>query len=238
MDRPLRIVARKLGSFGLLASIALGCASAALKPVHRPGELPEPERILVRDFAVTQNDVALDRGIVPTMSRDAQGELRSTQAERLGRAASNALAEELVARLRKAGLPAQRSRGDPALTPTTLVITGKFLTIDEGNQTLRTLVGFGTGASHVKTRAQAWMDQQLVAEAVIDAKSGRKPGAGVTVGAGAAAGTLATAAGVAAGTTTVSELMLTSAQADAKRTAREIADRIILAYRERGWLPD
>jgi hypothetical protein len=60
----------------------------------------------------------------------------------------------------------------------------------------------------------------------------------VTLGAGAAAGTAATAAAVAAGTTGVSELLLTSVQADAKRTGREIADRILRAYRERGWLAE
>ena len=123
-----------------------------------------------------------------------------------------------------------------SLTPTTLVIAGKFLTLDEGNQTMRTLVGFGAGASHVTTRVQAWMDGQLVAEAETQAESGKKPGAAVTLGAGAVAGTAATAAVVAAGTTGVTELMLTSVEADAKRTAREIADRIIRAYRERGWV--
>jgi hypothetical protein len=60
----------------------------------------------------------------------------------------------------------------------------------------------------------------------------------VTLGAGAAAGTAATAAAIAAGTTTASELLLTSVEADARRTARELADRIIRAYRERGWLAD
>jgi hypothetical protein len=40
------------------------------------------------------------------------------------------------------------------------------------------------------------------------------------------------------GTTAVSEVLLTSVEADAKRTGNELADRIILAYRERGWLPD
>ena len=103
---------------------------------------------------------------------------------------------------------------------------------------MRPLFGFGAGASEVRTRVQVWMDGQLVAEAETEAKSGKKPGAAVTLGAGAAMGTAATAAAVAAGTTGVSEMLLTSVEADAKRTARELADRIIRAYRERGWLAD
>jgi hypothetical protein len=222
----------------LAAVLATGCASTQVEQTRRAGPLAKPDRILVRNFAVTQAEVELDSGFGPSIVRDVQGELTSDEQRQLGRTASNALAEELVARLQDAGLPAKRSAGSVTLTPTTLVIAGRFLTIDEGNQTLRTVVGFGAGASQVRTRAQAWMDGQLVAEAETDAKSGKKPGAAVTLGAGAAMGTAATAAAVATGTTAISELALTSAEADAKRTARELADRIVRAYRERGWLEE
>jgi hypothetical protein len=43
---------------------------------------------------------------------------------------------------------------------------------------------------------------------------------------------------MAAGTTAISEGLLTSVQADARRTGEEIAERILRAYRERGWLAD
>ena len=215
------------------------CAPTNVNQTRRASaSLAKPDRILVRNFAVTASEVELDRGIGPTIARDAQGEIASDKSVQLGHAAANALADELVVKLRDAGLPAERSTGRVSLTPTTLVIAGKFLTIDEGNQTMRTLVGFGAGASEVRTRVQAWMDGQLVAEAETTAESNKKPGAAVTLGAGAAMGTAATAAAVAAGTTGISELMLTRVEADAKRTARELADRIIRAYRERGWLAD
>lgn len=218
------------------AALASACAPTSLTQTRRAGALERPTRILVRNFAVSAYEVELDRGLGPTIARDAQGEVESAESVRIGHAAADALAAELVAKLRAAGLPAERSTGRVQLTPTTLVIAGKFLTIDEGNQTMRTLVGFGAGASEVRTRAQAWMDGQLVAEAETEAQSGRKPGAGVTLGVGAAAGTAATAAAIAAGTTGVSELFLTSVEADARRTGAEIADRIVRAYRERGWL--
>ena len=221
-----------------IACLAAGCASTNVEQTRRAGALEKPDRILVRNFAVTRAEVELDRGFGPTVVRDFQGEVNSTAERQLGHAAANALAEALVAKLRDAGLPAQRSSGRVALTPRTLVIAGEFLSLDEGNQTMRTLIGFGAGASQVRARVQAWMNGQLVAEALTDARSGRKPGVAVTMGVGAAAGTAATAAAVAAGTTAVSEVLLTSVEADAKRTGNELADRIILAYRERGWLPD
>jgi hypothetical protein len=240
----MSISMRKFGSvaiaaYAAVAVLALGCASTNIDQRRRASaDLPQPDRILVRNFAVTLDEVSLDSGLAPTIARDAQGEIVGDEQVKLGRSAANALAEELVAKLREAGLPAQRSAGRVSLTPTTLVIAGKFLTLDEGNQTMRVLVGFGAGASHVTTRVQAWMDGQLVAEADTAAESGKKPGVAVTLGAGAVAGTAATAAVVAAGTTGVSELLLTSVEADAKRTAGEIAERIIRAYRERGWLAD
>lgn len=221
---------------GVLAAFAAGCASTDVEQTRRPLALERPDRILVRNFAITMADVELDSGLGPTIARDVTSEVEDSDSKQLGRAASDALADELTTKLREAGLPAERSQGRVAVTPTTLVIAGKFLTLDEGNQTMRTLVGFGAGASHVRTRLQAWMDGQLVAEAEIEATSGKKPGAAVTVGAGAAAGTAGTAAAVAAGTTTVNELFLTSVEADARRIGREIASRIVRAHRERGWL--
>lgn len=219
-------------ALGLLAA----CASTDVAQTRKAGVLPEPDRVLVRDFAVTLGEVELDSGLGPTVWREASGEVGGSRAQELGRGAQGALAEALVEKLVKAGIPAERSHGRVELTPRTLVVAGKFLTMDEGNQTMRVLVGFGAGASEVRTRAQAWMNGQLVAEAETTAKSGRKPGAAVTMGAGAALGTAATAAAVTGAATGASERLLTSVQADAQRTAEEIADRIIRAYRERGWL--
>lgn len=223
---------------GAALALLAACAPTSMTQTRTAGPLPRPERVLVRNFAVTLADVQMDRGIGPTVWRDAQGELGGSKEQELGRAASAALAEALTEKLVEAGIPAERSSGRVALTPRTLVIAGRFLTVDEGNQTMRVLVGFGAGASEVRTRAQAWMDGQLVAEAETEAKSGKKPGAAVTLGAGAALGTAATAAAVTSAATGASELFLTSVQADARRTGEEIAERIIRAYRERGWLAD
>jgi hypothetical protein len=146
------------------------------------------------------------------------------------------MADEMVKELRGAGIPAERMPRSAPYDPRALVVTGRFLTMDEGNQTLRTLVGFGAGGSEVRTQAQFWMGGRLVAEGETTARSGRKPGAAVTLGVGAAMGTAATAAAVAAATTGISEGLLTSVEADARRTGSELADRIVRAYRERGWL--
>ena len=157
---------------------------------------------------------------------------------KIGHAAADALAEELVKELNDKQIPAVRGDRSTRISSTTAIIVGQFQTLDEGNQTLRTLVGFGLGGSEVRTHVEAYQGGMLISEADTSANSGYKPGAGVTLGIGAAAGTAATAAAVAAGTTTVSELFMTSVNAGARRTAREIADKIEESYEKRGWLPD
>lgn len=221
----------------VLAGFAIGCAQTEVDVTRRTlTELPQPDRVLVRNFAVTQGEVELDGGIAPTLARDVQGEVESTEAQKVGRAAADALADELVKTLVEKGIPAERADRSMRVTSTTAVVIGQFRTLDEGNQTLRTLVGFGLGGSKVRTHAQFYQDGLLIAEAETSADSGYKPGAGVTLGVGAAAGTAATAAGMAAGTTTVSEVFMTSVEAGARRTAREIAEKIHEAYVRRGWL--
>jgi hypothetical protein len=232
----IRSAARGLLALGL-GALASGCAQTDVHVTRRTlSELAEPDRVLVRDFAVTRAEVELDAGIAPELMREASGEVESAEARKVGHAAAEALADELVKALVEKGIPAERATRGAPISRTTAVIIGQFQTLDEGNQTLRTLIGFGLGGSEVRTRARVYQDGLLIAEADTSANSGYKPGAGVTLGAGAAAGTAAAAAGVAAGTTTVSELFMTSVDAGARRTAREIADRIHEAYEKRGWL--
>jgi hypothetical protein len=220
-----------------LAMTATACAPTSAEVTRAaPAGLPKPDRVLVRNYAFTRSEVELDGGLGPSLLRSVSGEATTQEERDAGQAASNALAEELVKQLQENGIPAERANRQTPYGPTTLMIAGQFVTLDEGNQTVRTVIGFGLGGSEVRTITKVFQGGRLVAEGETVAKSGYKPGAGVTLGAGAAAGTAAVAAGVAAGTTTVSELMMTSVEVGARRSAREIADRIHQAYVERGWL--
>lgn len=220
-----------------LAALAVGCAKTDVDVTRRPvSALPRPDRVVVRNFAVTRQEVELDAGIAPSMLRAVSGEVASTEAVAVGHAAADALADELVKQLNDKRIPALRGTRSTQVSSITAIIVGQFRTLDEGNQTLRTLVGFGLGGSEVRTRTEVYQGGVLIAVADTLANSGYKPGAAVTLGVGAAAGNAAVAAGVAAGTTTVSELFLTSVNAGARRTAREIADEIEKAYEKRGWL--
>jgi hypothetical protein len=77
-----------------------------------------------------------------------------------------------------------------------------------------------------------------VAEGETVTQSGLKPGMGPMVGVGAIGGRAGTAAAISGATTVVSESFFQTVEADAKRTAKEIADHITAYYKERAGLSD
>jgi hypothetical protein len=116
------------------------------------------------------------------------------------------------------------------------VLNGDFMSIDQGDQSKRVWLGFGLGGSEIRTRVQAMQGGQLVAQAQTTTNSSLKPGMLTSIGVGAAAESGAAVAVGAAGTG-LSEAFLTTVEADARRTAKEIAKKMKTAYVERGWLP-
>ena len=109
----------------------------------------------------------------------------------------------------------------------------------QGDRTLRTMVGFGLGGSELRTRIHIYQgagrSARLVAEGETSTQSGLKPGIGVMLPLGAAAGTAATAAVVSGSTTIASEAFFATVEADARHTAEAVAERIGDYYRRQGW---
>ena len=104
---------------GLSVAILFGCAKALVVPIQAVGEgLPKPDHIAVYDFAVTPDDVQLDRGAGPEMIRNVMGKSQTKEEVRVGRAVAKALSEKLVYELRSKGITAYRARHAP--TPTSV----------------------------------------------------------------------------------------------------------------------
>jgi hypothetical protein len=228
-------------AFAVLALWTLGgtggCAGASVTTTERPNRpLPKPDMIIVNDFAVSPGEVKLDRGVMSTAVRDAEGRNVSDEENRVGHIVADKLSTVLVEELRKQGISAVRGN-DPVAqaTPTSVVLNGEFLTIDQGNQTYRVWLGFGLGGSEIRTNIQAYQNGELVAQAETATKSSLKPGMLTSVGVGAAADSGAAVVAGAVGTG-VSEAFLSTVEADARRTAKEIAKRMKNAYVQRGWL--
>jgi len=235
--RKLGPIAVSIISFAVIAA----CGSVTGTPIRRAAaNLPRPDRVLVYDFAVTPQDVALDRGIGPTVMRGLSSASQTEEEVKVGKVVARVLSDSLVKELRGRGIDAHLASNAAPAGETTASIRGRFLHIDQGDRTMRTVIGFGLGGSQVRTHIQVYQgagdSARLVAEGETVTKSSLKPGMDPLIGVGAIAGTAGAAAAVSGGTTLVSETFLQTVEADARRTAKEIADRVASYYKERGWI--
>ncbi len=221
---------------GLTLALLGGCAGAKVDQTMASNRgLPRPDFIIVNDFAVTPSEVKLDRGLMATAMRDEQGKTPNEEEAKVGHYVAERLSVTLVEELRNEGITAVRPGPGIAPTKTTVILNGQFMTIDQGNQSERVWIGFGMGGSELRTRIQAVQGGELVAQADTATKSSLKPGMITSAGASAAAGTGAALA-VGAATTGFSEAFMATVEADAKRTAKEVAKKIHQGYVNRGWL--
>ncbi len=224
---------------GLALAGMSACARVSTQDVmmREPG-LRKPELIIVHDYQVSPGEVQLDSGIgsrierLVTRTPEEQEELKLAQS--VARIGTSTLVEEI----RKLGLPAEpATTASPGAGPT-LSIEGQVLSINEGNKTRRLIIGFGAGASEVRTLTQVYEitggEHRLVDDFYTTVKSSRKPGVGPMGGADAAAGR-AVGAAVAAGIGVASERSQT-AEADTKHAARAVAKDLAKFFVEQGWI--
>jgi hypothetical protein len=233
----------------LMAGISLlplcGCAPTSVAVTNQyTGPLPQPQRILVYNFAVSPDEVKIDQGVPAQLQGFVNGPQTPRTADELkvGRAVSDALAKKLAAQIRKLGYPADRAAGTPPFGgENVLAIEGHIISVDEGNRAERVVVGLGVGRSDVKTITRIFDVQpsgrRLVEEFNTDAKSGFKPGMAETEGASAIAGHWAVGLVVGAGLNVASETFSANVEADADRTAKDIAKQLNTYFQSKGWIP-
>lgn len=237
MRRALDGLVRPIAGGLAIVTIA-GCARVNVENVDvRALGLPRPEMIYVHDFAVSADAVALDRALgarALEMVKGTETEDRIKISKEIARIVSENLVNEIVAQ----GMPAQLA-GAQSVPGPTLSIDGQFLSVDEGNRLKRMVVGFGAGASEVRTLVQVYETtgewRRLVEDFYVTVKSSRKPGVGPMGGIGAAAGRAATAAATSAGIRALSARSQT-VEADAKAAAKEIAEELRKLFVQEGWI--
>jgi len=220
--------------------IFAGCAPTKVTTINESSALlPRPDRILVYNFAVSPDEVKLTRGIAADIEQAMSGTPRTEEEITVGRKTADALATHLVKELAQFGIPVDRASGTPPTTGNVLEIEGQFISIDEGNRTERVIIGLGIGRTDVRAMTQVYDARSgartLAVQFESNAKSGYKPGAAETMGAGAAAGHLATSAAVTAGGTVVSEAFGATVEADAERTAKDIVKKLKVYIEMQGW---
>ncbi len=235
-SRRLRVATAPVA--GLAALALLACASAGVSNTRRyvsDDEVERPGVILVYDFRVSAGDVTVDKA-GPSIT---SGPGSPAERSELGVAVSQGLAQALVEELGKRGIAAQRADGRTSPPLHALLLKGRFLTVNEGDQSKRMVVGFGAGASELRVDVQVYQETEFgarrISEGEAKASGSKMPGMAVPVGAGAAAGRAATSAAI-SGAMSVTREIRGGMSADTKRLAEKIADRAEAFYERQGWL--
>jgi hypothetical protein len=231
---------------GLAALVALiivsGCAPTQINTVSQyRGPVPKPGNVFVYNFAVSPDEVQLDRGISARIEELVKKTPRTKEEKAVGHAVAEALATHMVKDLNSIGIPATRAYGRPAALGNTIEIEGQFLSVDEGNRTERVVIGFGAGRTSVKTLTQVYDarsgTRKLVEEFDTDAKSGRKPGMAEMMAVGVLTHHLLVSALASGGLAAGSEEFMAGVDADARRTAQEVVTQLGLFFVGQGWIP-
>ena len=248
----MRQVMRKTGSVvssaaaGLaLAAMALmvisGCAQVSTQYVEKSTDrLPRPELILVHDYQVSRDEVQLDSAISSRVERTVKGTPEAEDQLKVEQEVSRALTTTLVDEIRKLGIRAEPAAMASPVAGPTLSIEGQIVSINEGNKAKRLVVGFGAGASEVRTLTQVYEvmsgdGHRLVEDFYTTTKSSRKPGFGPMAGIGTAAGLAASRAALAGGVGVATALSQT-VEADVQHGAKQIAKELAKLFVQQGWI--
>ena len=233
-----------VGTCLLLGALA-GCGSDVDSDVTKKlsksdrRNLPAPTQILVYDFAVSPEELSAEaRSRLSGAGDDPNANAQRTQLEHQ---IADAVAARLVAELQDLDLPARRWRGPAPAGEGVYTIEGQFVTIDEGNATMRMIVGFGAGGTEIKTHVQAYAiepaGKRLLAEATLDAESSNAPGLAATLPVGGAISGIGQAAAINTGIGVVRE-MNTDVREGAEDTADAIVELMKPKMEKMDWIDD
>ena len=214
----------------VMAVICVGCAGVRVKNVQADDAraMPRPARVVVYDFATGTPDVQV------ASPSGAEGERSSSltheQPALLAEAMADSVATTLVQAIQSLDLPAERVAGTGRPEVNDLVIEGEFMRVESGSRTLRFVVGFGVGASELRTHVRIYQvtpeGWKPIQQFETVATSSRLPGVAVAPVIG---GSLALSSVMGAGE------LRTTINADARRTAEQVAGKVSELKAAQGW---
>jgi hypothetical protein len=230
---------RSLIVWGLFALVVVaGCASTKVTNREQlvTGQFPRPNQIWVYDFAATAADVPAGSALAGQASDASQ----TPEEIATGRELGAEIATQLIQQIQSMGMPAARGGAGTMPQINDLVIRGYLVSVTEGSAAERVAIGFGAGASALKTAVEGFQmtaqGLRKVGSGTVDAGGGKSPGAALGV-----VGLLATAnpAGliISSGVKVYGEASGSSkVEGRAKATAKEIADVLKQRFQEQGWI--
>jgi len=225
---------------GLATVLLAGCASTKVSNREQlvTGTIPRPGNIWVYDFVATPDEVPADSALAGEPGLDATPQTAEQIAE--GKKLGAQIATELVAQIREMGMPAGQATAATHPQLNDLVLRGYLLSIEEGSAAKRVTIGFGAGASELRTMVEGFQvtaqGQRKLGSGTVEAGGGKSPGAVLGVATFLAtknpAGLIISGGmhvyGEASGSSEVT--------GRAKATAKEISDVLKQRFEQQGWI--
>jgi hypothetical protein len=222
------------------AVLAAGCASTKVTDQQQlvTGLIPKPSHILVYNFVATPSDVPADSVLAGEKGLDTTPQTPEDIAE--GKKLGAQIAAELVTQIQAMGMPAQQALPGAQTQLNDLVIRGYLLSVKEGSAAKRVAIGFGAGASDLRTLVEGFQETsqglRKLGSGSVNAGGSKGPGAALGVATFLAtanpAGLIVSggmkAYGEASGSATI--------EGRAKSTAKEIADVLKTRFQQQGWI--
>jgi Domain of unknown function (DUF4410) len=234
----------------LLQSSAVAVMLAACSQAHVQSSqsyfgppVPRPNHIVVSYYSITPDEVKLDQAVGARLMRVADDQPPGALELQAAQETQAALAEGIVARLQKYGLPAELPTGGGDVGKGTMLVQGQIVGINQGNRTRRMLIGLGAGKSSISADTQVYYatDRSAPPRFMMSfegqADSGHLPGAVETLGAGAAAQSVGRSAALTGATHAGAETHRSTDTAEANKLADGIALRVAQFAVDQGWIP-
>jgi hypothetical protein len=197
-----------------------------------------PERIIVYDFIASPADVPAESSIAGQYAQHSTPQ--TPEQIETGRKLGGQIAQDLVNEIQEMGLPAVRVGGQPAPRPGDILIKGYLVSVAEGSEGKRILIGFGSGNAELKTVVEGY---QMTAQGL------RQLGSGELDAGGTKTPRMLVPLAVAAATASPIGLIVGGAvklhgevsgsdtiEGSAKRTAEEIGKHLKAAFEKQGWI--
>lgn len=164
-----------------VGNVFTGNAKAEILHSYSGSEpLPKPTQVVIQDFTTSGVVVTMDRhGRVNHLHHDVP-----TQ-DTLIRQVQDSFATALIGQFKKAGIESSNMSDASAVVGPALIIQGEFIAVNQGNRVRRFMVGFGRGASDIKTHLVVSLvengNKTVLLDCNIKSQSDKSPGALVSL---------------------------------------------------------
>jgi len=213
-----------------------GCASTDVsdRQILVTGKVPRPNQILVSNFAATAADA-------PELAGSTSGGTAQTAEQvQAGRQLGAEIASHLAAEIRAMGLPGEAVPIGTQPQMNDILIKGDLLSVHQGSAAERMVLGFGAGASEMRTAVEGFQmtpqGLRKLGSGTVDSGGSEGPGAAMGV-----AGLIAT--GNPAGLIVSTGMKIygeesgkSTIEGRADATAKEIAATIKPRFQQQGWI--